>query len=114
MNINVKVEKWREPALVEIDEGEGPILYTRVWMGMVPPKGLEPGYACVVGEVYDDDPRQKPRPKILLDEAQALNPDDWSKDVVESYHDSFLLTLRETMVSYLPPSHRIPLCTTCA
>ncbi len=89
MNINVKVEKWREPALVEIDEGEGPILYTRVWMGMVPPKGLEPGYACVVGEVYDDDPRQKPRPKILLDEAQALNPDDWSKDVVESYHDSF-------------------------
>ena len=89
MNPNVTVRKRKDPGLVEIDEGDGAVLYTRVWIGMVPPKGLEPGYACVVGEVFDDDPRQKPRPKILLDEAQALSPDDWDKDTVDRYRDLF-------------------------
>ena len=89
MNPHVTVRKRKDPGLVEIDEGDGVVLYTRVWMGMVPPKGLEPGYACVVGEVFDDDPRQKPRPKILLDEAQALSPDDWDKDTVDKYRDLF-------------------------
>ena len=89
MNPNVTVRKRKDPGLVEIDEGDGAVLYTRVWIGLVPPKGLEPGYACVVGEVFDDDPRQKPRPKILLDEAQALSPDDWDKDTVDKYRDLF-------------------------
>jgi len=89
MNVNVTVSALANDELIEIDEGDGPVVYTRVWMGLVPPKGLEPGYACVVGEVYDDDPRQKPRPKILLDEAQALSPDDWPSETVEKYHDLF-------------------------
>ena len=82
MNTSVKVRKRKDHGLVEIDEGNGWNVYTRVWMGIIPPKGNEAGYACVVGEVYDNDPRQKPRPKIVLDEAQALDPEDWDKDVV--------------------------------
>tara|TARA_R110002110_G_scaffold27028_3_gene98830 strand:+ start:450 stop:1352 length:903 start_codon:yes stop_codon:yes gene_type:complete len=90
MNINVKVKRRKDPGLVEIDEGDGnPVLYTRVWMGIVPPKGLEAGYCAVVGELFDDDPRQKPRPKILLDEGQSLNPKDFPNETVERYRDLF-------------------------
>ena len=89
MNTSVKIRKRKEHGLIEIDEGDGWEVYTRIWMGLVPPHGNEPGYACVVGEVYDDDPRQKPRPKIVLDEAQALNPEDWDSDIVRQYQDVF-------------------------
>lgn len=90
MNTNVTVKKRKDPGLVEIDEGDGnPVLYTRVWMGIVPPKGLEAGYCAVVGELFDDDPRQKPRPKILLDEGQALNPENFSEEIVGKYRDLF-------------------------
>lgn len=58
-------------------------------MGIVPPKGLEAGYCAVVGELFDDDPRQKPRPKILLDEGQALNPENFSEEIVGKYRDLF-------------------------
>lgn len=89
LNANVKVRKRVDPSFIEIYEGDEWQVFTRVWMGIVPPHGTEAGYACVVGEVYDDDPRQKPRPKILLDEGQALHPDDWDGEIVEYYEDLF-------------------------
>lgn len=50
--------------------------FTRLWMAVMPPLEDEPAYACVVGEVYDQDHRQKSRQKIILDEAQCLTPGD--------------------------------------
>lgn len=46
--------------------------YTRVWMAATPPSGLEPGYACVVGEVFDGALRSQERPLYLLDEASDV------------------------------------------
>jgi len=81
MNTRVHVAHRKDVALVEIADypGAPPQTFARLAMAMVPPldDGSEPGYCCVVGEAYDDDPRQKPRPKVVLDEGQALVPEDW-------------------------------------
>ena len=49
-------------------------LFTRIWLGLAPPTGREPGYGAVVGEVYETGlPRGEAlqarlRPVFLLDE----------------------------------------------
>ena len=50
-------------------------LFTRMWLGLAPPTGSDPGYCGVVGEVYETDvPRievlsDRVRPIFILDEA---------------------------------------------
>lgn len=94
MNPDVIVQARHNPPLLEVHdspraqaEGIPPLKFTRIWMGIVGPAGREPGYACVVGEVFDGDIRQKARKKILLDEAQALAPGDLSEPDRARYRD---------------------------
>lgn len=42
--------------------------YTRIYMGIVPPAGHEPGYCAVVGEQFDGDFEPKHRRLFVLDE----------------------------------------------
>jgi len=53
---------------------------TRIFMGIVPPEGRSPGYACVIAELYDNDPAQHTRERVMLDEGIALDPDDFSPE----------------------------------
>lgn len=71
-------------ALLETDEdpGVGDIilggtysLYTRIWMGITPPKGAQPGYCAVVGEEFDGDFGPKQRRLFVLDEGVCLTGD---------------------------------------
>lgn len=91
MNPNVHLRHRKDIDLVEVSDFEGadPLVLSRLQMAIVPPldDGSEPGYCCIVGEVFDDDLRQKPRPKILLDEGQALVPEDWPR--AKEYPDIF-------------------------
>lgn len=94
MNTDVVLRRDTNPPVLKLwdsrrahDAGEDPLEFTRIWMGIVGPKGAEPGYACVVGELYDGDVRQKVRPKLLLDEAQAIAPADLREDQVETHRD---------------------------
>jgi len=52
---------------------------TRVWMGVVPPDGEDPGYAAVLGEVNDPSQLKDERVVYLLDEGVALDPDDFNE-----------------------------------
>uniref|UniRef100_A0A6M3KKD4 Uncharacterized protein n=1 Tax=viral metagenome TaxID=1070528 RepID=A0A6M3KKD4_9ZZZZ len=69
----------------DVDDLQGPTvqggvrsLYTRVWMGLVPPNKREPAYCCVVGEEYEahlpknDRISAHLRPVWLLDEAHDM------------------------------------------
>uniref|UniRef100_A0A6M3XSZ4 Uncharacterized protein n=1 Tax=viral metagenome TaxID=1070528 RepID=A0A6M3XSZ4_9ZZZZ len=47
-------------------------LYTRIWMMMAPPAEGHPGWAGVLGEVFDGNWRQQERTLVLLDEACAV------------------------------------------
>ena len=49
--------------------------YTRIWLGVAPPKGSDPGYCAVVGEEFDGQFRAAQRKLFLLDEAYALDVD---------------------------------------
>lgn len=53
-------------------------LYTRIWLGVAPPKGADPGYCAVLGEVFDGQYRAKQRALYLLDEACCLEGDPGS------------------------------------
>ena len=84
MNSRAHIRSRKDTGLIEVYDYEGAsecLSMTRVLMALVPPAddGSEAGYACVVGELWDDDPRQKPRAKLLIDEGQALVPEDWEK-----------------------------------
>ncbi len=91
MNTRVHIRHRKDMDVIEVADYDGAeaMALSRLQMGIVPPleDGTEPGYCCVVGELYDDDPRQKPRPKILLDEGHALVPDDWAQ--AEKFPDVF-------------------------
>jgi len=63
----------------QVDERGGSVtLFTRIWLGLAPPTGREPGYCAVVGELFeselspDDAVRPKLRPIFLLDEAYDI------------------------------------------
>lgn len=60
-------------------------IMSRIWMGVVPPEKGEPGYAAVVGEYLDLDPRQQERRVLLMDEGVALDPADFSDQEQELY-----------------------------
>lgn len=92
MNTDVVIKRTADPpvllvwdSLKAVDRGDAPLEFTRLWMGLCGPHGTEPGYACIVGEEYDGDPRQKARRKVLLDEAQALRPEDFTPAQRETY-----------------------------
>lgn len=79
MNTRVRVVRRKNPPVVRVyldRDSESYREFTRLWMSVMPPLEDEPAYACVVGEVYDQDHRQKSRQKIILDEAQCLRPED--------------------------------------
>lgn len=72
------------PARGEVLQGGAYTLYTRIYMGITPPQGYEPGYVCVVGEEWDRTYEAKERRLFVIDEAacfpdvdptQALIPD---------------------------------------
>lgn len=81
------------PPGLDLDKLAPNFLMTRIWMGVVPPEaerqgGVEkvhPGYACVVGEVYDANPQERHLPKIVLDEAVALNPADFNEEEIRRF-----------------------------
>jgi len=89
MNRAVRVQADKNSDSVRVFEGVGPYdplelfqptyVCTRIWMGVVPPEEELPGYAAVVGELNDFDPRQRERTCILLDEGVALDPADFSE-----------------------------------
>lgn len=80
MNTKVRCRPRTNPPVIEYYEdgnthNQPDLLLTRIWMGIVPPDE-EPGYVCVVGEVYDGDLEQRARQKVLLDEGSALEVAD--------------------------------------
>jgi len=86
MNTKAKVLKKKgELPLIEFwsdgndSDREPDEIFTRIWMGIVPPDN-EPGYVCIIGEIWDGEFEQKARPKILLDEGIALDPDDFNDE----------------------------------
>lgn len=79
MNTRVRVVRKKNPPIVQVyldKDSDQCREFTRLWMSVMPPLEDEPAYACVIGEVYDQDHRQKSRKKIILDEAQCLTPGD--------------------------------------
>jgi hypothetical protein len=79
MNTRVRVVRKKDPPVVRVyldRDSDSYREFTRLWMSVMPPLEDEPAYACVVGEVYDNDHRQKTRQKVILDEAQCLCPGD--------------------------------------
>lgn len=102
MNRQVKVRKSRDPVLwsvymdpeegLDLDFQEPDLKLSRIWAGAVPPEALSSnyaatgtvtaahsaGYACVIGEVFDRDPMQKERERIVLDEGVCLDPEDYT------------------------------------
>ncbi len=90
MNTNVVVRHLADPPLLKVwdhPDADDFMLFTRIWMGIVGPQEREPGYAVVVGEVYDGDVRQKARRKIVLDEGQALDPQDFDEETRKKHYD---------------------------
>lgn len=81
------------PPRVDLDKLQPNFYMSRIWLGTVPEEvGREagqdkvyPAHACVLGEVWDDNPQQRDRPRILLDEAVALNPEHFSDAECERY-----------------------------
>jgi len=49
--------------------------YTRIWMGISPKEGGEPGYCCVVGEVHNGSFEPQQRDFFVLDEGVAVDVD---------------------------------------
>ena len=88
----VRVRKRKKPQILavyhgvkgdqDLDKVEPSYYCTRIWIGVVPPEDVNgehcPGYACAVGEVYDGDPMQRDRKRIVLDEGVCLDPADFS------------------------------------
>ena len=120
MDRKVRVRRRLKPALlavyhdqegdVDLDKVEPSYYCTRIWIGVVPAedKGdvTVPGYACVVGELYDGNPMQKDRKRVVLDEGIALDPKDFSPGE-RKYHgirdDALdhptLYTLRDSVIA---------------
>jgi len=63
---------------MDLEDQIADLRVTRIFLGVVPPKGRSPGYACVVGEVFDNDPAQHTRERVMLDEGIALDPADFT------------------------------------
>jgi hypothetical protein len=111
---------------VDLDKVAPSYFCTRIWIGVVPPEDVDgqpvPGYACVVGELYDGDPMQRDRKRVVMDEGIALDPKDFTArerlryglrdDALE--HPT-LFTLREAVIGlkdlywaeriYIPPGN---------
>lgn len=47
-------------------------LYTRIYLGLTPPVGHEPGYCAVVGELFDQTFEPRARPLLVLDEGSCF------------------------------------------
>ena len=88
MNPTVTVRRRQEPPLTaiwhkatketDLEKVPPDLLMTRIWIGVAPPEGKFPGYACVVGEVFDNEPAQSIRKRIVLDDAMCLVPDQFT------------------------------------
>ena len=89
MDVNATIRRLDDLPLIEYRSGktspedEPEKLLTRIYMGIAPPVGRTPGYCCVVGEEYDGDPMQRDRQKIILDDAYALNPEDFPDEICQ-------------------------------
>jgi hypothetical protein len=129
MNTNVRIRKRQDPVLwsvyqdpdedLDLDFQNPDLTLTRIWMGVVPPEStsvrastgaverkFSPGYACVVGEVYDRDPMQKERERIILDEGVCLDPADFTLEARNLYgirpderKNATLTSLRQAVVA---------------
>jgi len=86
---------WREPSgRLWLHEGADPVphgdpvqggsyaLYTRIYLGVTPPTGHEPGYCAVVGELFDDSFEPHQRPLFALDEGVCFPDVDPSMALV--------------------------------
>ena len=68
---------WRPRVARDEDRDDPDLTLTRIIQAVAPPEDTFRGYTCVIGEIYDSDPRQKDRALMLLDEGTALDPDDF-------------------------------------
>lgn len=97
--------------------------YTRIWMAATPPVGLDPGYACVVGEVFDGHMRAQERKLYLLDECAdailqrlfrkiaALKDIYWPTQLlVDPKHEQFCSDLIKARwcISHYPDEEEVP------
>ena len=95
MNRLVRVRPQQERGLVHLyletdpsvplGEYEPDYTFTRIWMGVAPPEGDTPGYGCVVGEVHTPTALWDESHYVLLDEAVALAPVDFTTDEQERF-----------------------------
>ncbi len=136
MDRTVRVRRRLKPSLlavyhgiqgdVDLDKIEPSYYCTRIWIGVVPGEDIDkeavPGYACAIGEIYDGDPMQRDRKRVVLDEGIALDPRDFSPEE-RAYHgikeDALehptLYTLRDAVIAlkdiywadaiYVPPGN---------
>ncbi len=75
-------EVWPEGKLPDIPPD---LRATRIWMAAAPADETGPDYACVIAEVYDNDPIQRDRRKIMLDEAIGLDPEGFTVEELERF-----------------------------
>ena len=105
----VRTRKIEDVSLLELIESPGaePILCTRIHMAATPPLNDgstgEPGYTCVVAELFDGDPKQKLRPKLLVDEGQYLDHLDFTEADHERYRDLLFTKFIEPREDGAPP-----------
>jgi len=88
MNRRIQVRRRKDIPVAAVYEGAGPetnldtvtpdYFTSRIWMGIVPPSEGDPGYAAVLGEIYDPSLQQRERMVRLMDEGVALVPGDFS------------------------------------
>jgi hypothetical protein len=64
-----------DPIKGEVVMGGAYSLYTRIWFGVSPPFGSEPGYCAVVGEEFDKSFAPKQRRLFQLDEGVIIEGD---------------------------------------
>jgi len=59
---------------------------TRLWLIAVPPEKTEPGYGCVLGELWEPMNLQREARRILFDEGYALDPADF-EPAQQEFHE---------------------------
>ena len=107
---------WKDPfgRLRLLDDGQPPprgevvlggsyTLYTRIYLGVVPPKGYQPGYCAVLGEKFDRSFEPHPRPLFQLDEGVCFPDVDPSMALI---HD--LLAATCALKDLYLPAHEKP------
>lgn len=58
---------------------------TRILQLAAPADDQSPAYSCIMVELYDGDPSQRDRPKIVIDESIGLDPAEFTEEERDRY-----------------------------